>query len=66
VRDVLSADRLLGEPAVKGLAHRRIAMRLQEGMQALDVMNPDLWAPVRELGEIRERRRTEIQQVLPL
>ena len=35
-------------------------------MQALDVVNPRARAPMRELGEIRERRGPEIDQVLAL
>ena len=61
VRDVLGADRLLGEPALEGAAERRIAVRLQERVEPLDVVNPDLRAPMRELGEIRQCRRAEIE-----
>ena len=35
MRDVLGADRLLGEAALEGCAHRGIAVCLQERMQAL-------------------------------
>ena len=41
VRDVLGADRLLGEAALEGAAQRRIAVRLQQRVQPLDIVNPD-------------------------
>ena len=56
VRDVLGADRLLGEAALEGRAQRRIAVRLQQRVQPLDVADPHARAAMRELGEIRQRR----------
>lgn len=66
MRNVLGADRLLGEPALEGGAQRRIAVRLQELVQALDLMNPGARPSMRQLGEIREGRGAEIDQMLPL
>ena len=66
VRNVLGADRLLGEAALEGVAQRDIAMRLQEVVQPLDIVNPRLRAAMGELGEIRQGRRAEVKQVLPL
>ena len=66
VRDVLGADRLLGEAALEGRAQRGVAVRLQERVQPLDIADPRARAPMRELGEIRERRGAEIEQMLAL
>ena len=61
MRDVLGTDRLLGEAALEGTAQRRIAVCLQQLVEPLDVVNPDLRASMRELGEIRQGRRPEIE-----
>ena len=66
VRDVLGADGLLGEAALEGAAQRRIAVRLQQRVQPLDIANPDLRAPMGELGEIGQGGGAEIEQMLPL
>jgi hypothetical protein len=66
MRDVLRPDRLLGEAPFEGGAQRRIAVRLQERVQALDFGNPRAWTSMRQLGEIRERRGAEIKQMLSL
>src|SRR4029453_1548160 len=66
VRDVLGADRLLGETTLKRGAQCPIAVSLQEGVQALDFGNPRTRAPMRQLGEIGERRGAEINQMLTL
>jgi hypothetical protein len=63
---VLGADRLLAETTLKGRPQRRIAVRLEERVQSLDVVNPQLRASMRELREIRQGRGTEIEQVLAL
>ena len=64
--DVLGADRLLHEATVKGGAHTLIAMLLEELMQPLDVSDPRTGPTMNELGEVGERRRPELQQMLPL
>jgi hypothetical protein len=61
MRDVLGTDRLLAEATLEGTAQGRITVRLQELVESLDVVNPDLRASMRELGEIRQGRGTEIQ-----
>jgi len=66
MHDVLGTDCLLAEAALEGTAQSRITVRLQERVESLDVVNPDLRAPMRELGEIRQGCRAEIQQVLTL
>jgi hypothetical protein len=45
MRDVLGADRLLGEAALESRAQRRIAVRLQERVQPLDFGNPRARTP---------------------
>jgi hypothetical protein len=51
VRDVLGADGVL-EAAFEGPAKGRITVRLQQTVQPLDIMNPDLWSTMGELGEL--------------
>ena len=58
--------RLLGETALECGPERDVAVRLQERVESLDVVNPRVRASMRELGEIGEGRRAEIEQVLPL
>ena len=48
---------LLGEPAREGGAERGIAVRLQQVVQLLDVVDPRPRPPVHELGEVLQRRR---------
>jgi hypothetical protein len=66
VRDVLGADRLLTESAFEGATEGRLAVGLEQPVQPLDIMNPDLWATMRELGEIREGGGPEVEQMLAL
>jgi len=53
-------------PALKGPAQRGVALRLQQRMEPLDIVNPELGTAMRELSEIRQGRRAEIEQVLTL
>src|SRR6058998_3797076 len=53
-------------PRSKGAAHRRIAVDLQQLVQPLHVVNPYLQSSMGELGEIRQRGRAEIEQMLAL
>ena len=66
VRDVFRPDRLLGEAALESGPQRPVAVRLQELVQPLDIVNPRVWASMRELGEIREGPCAEVEQMLPL
>jgi hypothetical protein len=66
VRDVLSADRLVSETTLEGGPQRRLAVRLQERVQALDFGNPGAGTPMRELGEIREGCSADVDQMLSL
>ena len=66
MRDVLRADRLLGEAALEGRAQRRIAVRLQQLVQALHFGNPCARPAMGELGQIGERGGAEINQMLTL
>ena len=52
--------------ALEGGAQRRVAVRLQERVEPLDFVNPRARPPMRQLGQIRERRGAEIDQMLPL
>jgi hypothetical protein len=53
MRNVLRADRSLGEAARERVSQRRVAMRLQKGVLPLDLGNPRARPPMRQLGEIR-------------
>ena len=64
MRDVLRADRLLAEAALEGAAQRRITIGLQECVESLDRHESRSQAPMRELGEIRQGRSAETEQVL--
>src|SRR5213592_2309017 len=66
LRDVLGADRLLCESALEGAAHGRIAVDLQQLVQPLHIVNPDLRSPMGELGDIRQGGRAKIEQMLAL
>ena len=66
MRDAFGADRLLLECALEGAAHRRIAVGLQQLMQPIHVVNPDLRPPMGELRQIRQRGSAEIEQMLAL
>src|SRR5690606_7678561 len=66
VRDVLGPDCLLGEAALEGATHRGVAVDLQEIVELLDIVNPPLRPPMRELRQVGERGGSEIEQMLPL
>ena len=65
VRDVLGADRLLGEPAFEA-ARRAASPCVCRSRAAARHRESSLRASMRELGEIRQGGRAEIEQVLPL
>jgi hypothetical protein len=44
----------------------RPAVRLQERVQALDLGDPRLRPPMGQLGQIHERRRAEVEEMLAL
>jgi hypothetical protein len=60
VRDVLRADRLLGEATLKRGTERHVAVRLQELVQPLDLVDPRPRTSVGQLGQIRESGGPEI------
>ena len=64
MRDVLGPERLLGEAAFERGAQRRVAVGVQERVQPLDLGDPRARPSVRQLGEIRERRRKAIRDVV--
>jgi len=66
MRNVLGTNGLFGEAAFEGPAQGRIAVRLQQPVQSFDITNPDLGAPMSELGEVGRGGGTEIEQMLPL
>src|SRR2546422_4964811 len=57
---------LFRSPALEGGAQRSLAVQLQELVQPVDVADPDLRAPVRELGERSEEHTSELQSRLHL
>src|SRR2546422_4658153 len=57
---------LFRSPALEGGAQRSLAVQLQELVQPVDVADPDLRAPVRELGEVLERGAPEGEEMLAL
>lgn len=61
VRDVLGADRLFGEAALEGSEEGRIAVALQQVVPPLDIVTPRPRAAMRELGEIGQGGRAEIE-----
>jgi hypothetical protein len=66
MRDVFRADRLVGEAPLEGRPQGAVAMTLQQLVQVLDVVDPGPRTAVRELGQIRQRRRAQINQMLSL
>src|SRR5262249_62147449 len=66
MRDVLGTDRLLIESTLERGAQRRLAMCLQQPVQPIDFVNPSVRPPIRQLREIRERCRAEIDEMLAL
>jgi hypothetical protein len=50
VRDVLGADRLLGELVLEGAAQSGVPVRLEGLVQPLDLINPHARPPIRQLG----------------
>lgn len=66
MRDVLGPDRVLGEAAREGRTDRVVAVRLEQGMELLDIPDPGVWPAVDDLGEVAEGRSRERHQVLPL
>src|SRR6266853_2661161 len=66
VRDVLRPDRLLREPANEGRSYRVLAVRGEQRVEAIDVADPDLWPSMRELGQVLQGGRPQLQQMLPL
>src|SRR2546427_7477845 len=66
VRDVLRSDRLLSEPASEGRPYRVLAVRREQRVEAINVADPDLGPSMRELGQVLQGERPELQQMLPL
>ena len=66
VRDILGADRLLGEPPGEGGAHRDVPIGGEQLVQAIDIANPDPRAAMRELGQIIQGLGPQRQEMLPL
>jgi hypothetical protein len=66
VRDVLRTDRLLGEAPREGAAERVVAVGGEQGVQAIDVADPDTRPPMRELGEVLQGGTAQSEQVLAL
>src|SRR5713226_138961 len=66
MRNVLRPDRLLGEPAGEGRPYRVLAVRRQQRVKAIDIADPDLGPPMRELGQVLQGGRPELQQMLAL
>jgi hypothetical protein len=61
VRDVLGANRLLRQAVLEGAPQRRLAVRLEERVEPLDVLTPLVRPAMRELGEIGQGRSPEIE-----
>jgi hypothetical protein len=57
---------MLRDAARQGAAHRVIPVRGEQRVKAIDVAQPDLRPPMRELRQIRERLGSQLQQMLAL
>ena len=66
VRDVLGADRLLGESSSERGAQRHVSVGGEQRVQAIDIANPDARAAMGELGQIVQGRGPQRQEMLPL
>ena len=64
MRDVLSPDRLLGQPAGEGGSQRVLAIGGEQFVQTIDIADPDARPSMCELRQVLECRPPELEQVL--